>query len=167
MTKIYRKRDILDTREVNFLANYYAQDSPTKGNGMQSAVKAGYSEATAHNLYEKILKKYEDCSFRASAKAVGITKPYLAMRLKRILEDPDSKGTEVLAAVRLVLANMGETTDSSGSGAMTFNAPTMVILGATPKKLKALTSGVQSEEEPVMEETDGSGETVGDRASAD
>lgn len=167
MSRVYRKRDILDTREVVFLANYYASDSPTKGNGVQSAVKAGYSEITAHNLYVKLLKKYEDCSFRASAKAVGITKPYLAMRLKRILEDPASKGSEVLSAVRLVLANMGETTDSSGAAALNFNAPTMVIMGATPKRLKALTSGGQSEEEPVMEETDGSSEVVSDRPSAE
>lgn len=158
MTRVYRKRDILDDREVVFLANYYGSDSPTKGNGAQSAIDAGYSELTAHNLYNKLLKKYEDCSFRASGKAVGITKPYLAMRLKQIMEDPKSQGNVVLAAIRLSLANMGETTDSSGSGSVNFNAPTMVIMGATPKRLKALTSGGQMEEVQDVQEG-----TVGDR----
>lgn len=129
----------LDTREVQFLANYYAADSPTKGHGVNSALAAGYSESTAITKWPRILKKYEDCSFRSSAKAVGITKPYLAMKLKQVMDTGGDK--EVLAAIRLSLANMGEATDDSSRGAaLTFNAPTMVILGMTTERMRALKS---------------------------
>lgn len=126
----------LDEREVIFLSNYYASDSPTKGKGMHSALAAGYSESVAKTKWPRILKKYEDCGFKASAKAVGITKPYLAMKLKQIIDSGGDK--EVLASIRLALANFGETTDQQSGTVVNATGPVMMIVGATPERMRAL-----------------------------
>jgi hypothetical protein len=131
------KNGRLDDREVLFLANFYANDSPTKGKGKDSAVAAGYPETSATHRADIVLKKYGDLSFSVSAKAVGITKPYLAHKLKQIMETGGDK--EVLASIRLALANFGEATDQQGGiTGNTFNGPTMVIIGASAEKMKAL-----------------------------
>lgn len=148
----YGPREKLDEREIVFLANYYASDSKTRGKGMDSALAAGYSDSTAFQKSGRILKKFGDCSFAVSAKAFGITKPYLAFRLKQILEMPIEKNVkEVIAAMRLSLANFGEATDQSGSS-VTVNStgPTMVIVGASPERMRALREAtVQPTEEQL------------------
>lgn len=126
----------LDEREALFLAFFYGDGSPTKGKLIDSALEAGFSTSTANTKAPRILRKYEDCSFRASAKAVGITKPYLAMKLKQIMDSGGQK--EILAGIRLTLANFGETTDQSNAGGNTFNAPVMMIVGASPERIDAL-----------------------------
>lgn len=144
----------LDEREIVFLANYYGNDSPTKGNKEQSALAAGYTQSTSEQKALRIIRKYEDCSFRASAKAVGITKPYLAMKLKQILDTGGDK--EIIAALRLSLANFGETTDqTAGASGNVFNAPVMMIVGATPERMKALRGALpQLTREQKEEESD-------------
>lgn len=146
-------RNKLDNREVSLLANYYAADSQTKGNAQRSAMAAGYGETYANQNALKIIRKYEDCSFRASARAVGITKPYLAMKLKQILELPLKDFTkEVIAAMRLSLANFGETTDQGGGGAnINISGTSMVIVGATPKRMMALTGKMHRQLRPKPE----------------
>jgi len=126
----------LDEKEVLFLANFYAADSPTKGKGKDSALAAGYSRSTAETKWPRILKKYEDCSFSSSAKAVGINKPYLAMKLKQIMEKGGDK--EILAAIRLALANFGEATDQQAGTVVNATGPVMMIVGATPERMRAL-----------------------------
>lgn len=126
----------LDEKEVLFLAHYYASDSPTKGKGVDSARAAGYSESVAKTKWPRILHKYEDCSFSSSAKAVGITKPYLAMKLKQIMEKGGEK--EVLASIRLALANFGEATDQQSGTVVNATGPVMMIVGATPERMRAL-----------------------------
>lgn len=145
-------RHELDSREVMCLANYYAPDSKTKGNAKQSALAAGYSEIYSADKAHKIIKKYEDCSFRASAKAMGITKPYLAMKLRLILDLPLKDYTkEVIGAMRLALANFGEVTEQGQSGPnVTVAGSAMIIVGQTPTRLKALT-GVMSFRRPKKE----------------
>lgn len=131
---------ILDEREILFLGHYYGQDSETKGNVIRSAEAAGIPGIRCDHWARKTLAKYDDCSFKASAKAVGITKPYLAWRLRQILDLPIAKHSrEITAALRLMLANLGEATDhSQGTGGNVFTGPVMVIQGATPERLKAL-----------------------------
>src|SRR6266576_5823005 len=135
---------VLDEREILFLGHYYGEDSETKGNMERSAQAAGGPFPASEKWAERILAKYDDCSFKASAKAVGITKPYLAWRLRQILDLPIAKHSkEIIAALRLMLANLGESTDHSvGTGGNVFTGPVMVIQGATPERLKALKGAI-------------------------
>ena len=126
----------MDQREAQFLAGYYGMKSETRGDAITSAVHAGFSPSAAGRLFEK----YADLGFQASLKAVGITKPYLAMRAKQLLDLPAEKyGKEVTAVLRIMLAQLGEATDQApGAGGNVFNGPTMVIVGASAERMKAL-----------------------------
>lgn len=129
-----------DERELLFLEYYYGTGSITNGKGMESARRAGYTESVSRTKWPRILTKYEDCSFAKSARAVGITKPRIAFTLRKILDlDPEKFPKEVLAASRLFLALEGESTGENG-GNVTVNStgPTMVIVGATQERIKAL-----------------------------
>lgn len=130
-----------EIKEALFLAFYYGEGSKSKGNAVQSMIRAGYEEKTANTgLPQKIIRRFGDLSFAASAKAVGITKPFLAIKLKQILDlSAEEHPKEVLAGARLALASFGEATEEGGKPAGNiFNAPVMIIQGATPEKLKAL-----------------------------
>lgn len=126
----------IDVRDALFLEAYYGEKSQTKGNGLESALSAGYSESVAHTKWPRILKKFGNGGFKDSLRAVGITKPYLAMKMRHILEHGDDK--EQLSAVRMILSNLGETTDQGQGGGNTFNAPVMVIVGASAERMRAL-----------------------------
>jgi hypothetical protein len=143
----------LDDREILFLANFYGADSKTKGKGADSALAAGYQQGSAAHRADIILKRYGDLSFSVSAKAVGITKPYLAMKLKEIMETGGEK--EVLAGIRLALANFGEATDQQGGmTGNTFNGPVMVIVGANAERMRALREATpQLTREQIEEES--------------
>lgn len=131
----------MDEREIVFLGLFYGNDSPTKGKQVDSCIEAGYKPSVALKKSGQIIRKYEDCSFRSSAKAVGITKPYLAMKLRQIMDQGNDK--EILAGIRLALANFGEATDQQGGAAAnTFNAPVMIIQGMTQEKMKALREAI-------------------------
>lgn len=127
----------IDVREALFLANFYGEKSPTKANGKESALAAGYDETTSQTAWPRILKKFGDNGMKDSLRAVGITKPYLAMKIKHILET--AKASDMIPALRMALVGLGESTDNSG-GNVNVNAtgPVMVIVGATPERMKAL-----------------------------
>jgi len=89
-------------------------------------------------LKTNVAKKRE-LTFRECAESIGINKPYLAEKLKGILSLPPEKyHKEILAAARMTLANMGEVVESGDKLGMTMNGPVMVILGMTPRKIRAL-----------------------------
>lgn len=119
---------------------YYSKDSETKGNLVQSALKAGYSESTAITKAPRIIKRFGTAGAGESLNAVGVNKPYLAMRIRHVLENGGDK--EILSAARLAYALLGEATDSGGSVTNTFNAPTMVIVGASQERIKALRGAI-------------------------
>ena len=122
-----------------FLDYYYSQDSATKGNALQSALKAGYSESTANDQAGRIIKRFGIASAATSLNAVGVNKPYLASRIKYVLEKGGDK--EILSAARLAYALLGESTDQNQGGNV-FNAPVMIIQGMTNAKLKALREAI-------------------------
>lgn len=134
------KRSVPKGSEVLFLDYYFSQDSETKGNATQSALRAGYAETTAITKCNRIIKKYGDASAAVSLNAVGINKPYLAAKLKQIMEK--SKDKEILAAVRLSYNLMGEISESGTSVNISGNAPVMVIVGASQSRLKALRQAI-------------------------
>lgn len=101
------------SKEQAFLHAYFDANSPTKGKGKESAIAA---ELADHRLYAKILKKYEAVVFAGALETVGLTKMTLALRLKRIIDNPDSDNKDVLAATKLMLSVMGERTETGTAG---------------------------------------------------
>jgi hypothetical protein len=142
----------MDVREAMFLSNYYGEKSPTKGNGQESARAAGYSESVALTKWPRILKKFGDNGIKDSLQAVGITKPYLAMKIKHILEN--GKVTDMIPALRMALAGLGEVTGEGGNVSVNATGPVMVIVGASPERMRALKAATPqlSREQKEIEE---------------
>lgn len=101
------------SKEQAFLHSYFDANSPTKGKGKESAIAAGLSD---HRLYAKILKKFENSVFAGALEAVGLSRMTLALRLKRIIDDPDADNKDILAASKLMLSVMGERTETGTAG---------------------------------------------------
>lgn len=151
----------LDGREVTFLSLYYGHEQGKKGNLEVCALAAGYPEKSCEARGREILRKYEDFAFRMAARAVGISKPYLALKLKKILDlDENKHSNEILRGIRLCLANMGELVEqvpgTSGNTGDTFNGPVMVIVGASAERMRALKEAIppmtQAEKERMEQE---------------
>ena len=133
----HKTRDKVEEMEIQFLAHYHLADSDTKGQKLESALKAGFGEKRAVEMAERILEKYGDLSFKTSLNAFGVTKPFLAMKIRRILDmNPEESAKDILAAARLGLIGLGESTDQPQQNV--FNAPVMMIQGLTASKLNAL-----------------------------
>jgi hypothetical protein len=134
------KHKLAEEKERAFLVGYYGKDSPTKLDRRASALAAGYTLERAVWNANRLLDKYRDRGFRECSEAVGISAASLAVMFKEILEA--SEGRDAISSLRLALANRGEITDHKDSlRGMTFEGPTMVIVGATPERLKALRHG--------------------------
>lgn len=134
------QRKLAEEKERAFLLGYYGKDSPTKLDRQASALAAGYTLERAVWNANRLLDKYRDTGFRECSETVGISTPSLAVMFKEILET--SEGRDAIASLRLALANRGEITDHKDAArGMTFEGPTMVIVGATPERLRALRSG--------------------------
>lgn len=101
------------SKEQAFLHSYFDANSPTKGKGKESAIAAGLSD---HRLYAKILKKFENSVFAGALEAVGLSRMTLALRLKRIIDDPNADNKDILAASKLMLSVMGERTETGTAG---------------------------------------------------
>src|SRR5260221_4820373 len=102
----------VDEREMAFLDAYYSQDSETKSNLVRSALKAGYSESTAVTKASRVIRRFGDAGAASSLTAMGVNKPYLASRIKQVLEEGSDK--EIPAADRLAYTLLGENTAESG-----------------------------------------------------
>jgi hypothetical protein len=134
------KHKLVEEKERAFLLGYYGKGSPTKLDRRASALAAGYTLDRAVWNANRLLDKYRDRGFRECSETVGISTPGLAVMFKEILET--SEGRDAISSLRLALANRGEITDHKASPhGMTFEGPTMVIVGATPERLRALRSG--------------------------
>jgi hypothetical protein len=139
MPKPY-KRHAPDPREIQFLAAYYAKESPSFRQGAESARLAGYAEGSARLQADKILRRYGDLSIGASLKAVGIDNPYLAWNIREIIDnakDPRDR----LAAIKLASVINGDI--SEGGSKTTINAagPVMIVQGLPEAGLKRLKRG--------------------------
>jgi len=131
------RRGKFDPRELEFLLAYYGAASTTKGNAERSALAAGYPASVGRHQAGRIIKRFGDASASVSLNAAGVNKPYLAMRIRHVLENGGDK--EILAAARLAYALLGESTDERGGG-VTVNstAPVMVVVGASRERIAAL-----------------------------
>lgn len=128
---------IFDPKHEALLLAYYAEDSPTRGNGEQSAIKVGYPAITARTVASQILKRYDKRKFQDALKAVGVNNLMMAHRVRRMILNGADK--DAIAAIRLALAAKGEVTDESRGGVtVNANAPVMVIVGASQERIRAL-----------------------------
>ena len=135
----------LDTRDLLFLEAYYGEESPTKGKQIESAKAAGFAESTAITKSTRLVKRFGQGRAAESLNAAGVNKPYLAMRLKYVLET--GKSPEILSAARLAYTLLGESTDEAKGGTTnTYNAPVMIIAGMSDKRLAALRSALTPEQ---------------------
>ena len=134
------KHKLVEEKERAFLLGYYGKDSATKLDRRASALGAGYTLDRAVWNANRLLDKYRDRGFRECSESVGISTASLAVMFKEILET--SEGRDAISSLRLALANRGEITDHKDAlRGMTFDGPTMVIVGATPERLSALRRG--------------------------
>lgn len=83
---------------------------------------------------------------------LGVTRPFVAQKLLEVFQDGDAK--EKLTASRMYLALTGDIRDErSGAGTVINTGPTMVIVGASAKRMEALRGAIpqmsmeQAEEE--------------------
>jgi hypothetical protein len=127
-------------KEAAFLLAFYRKNSATRLDRRASAITAGYPAGRAVWSANRILDKYTDAPFRDCAETVGITKAQMAVMLAEFMES--SEGKEKLSSIRLMMANLGEATDNSGSKQVpVLNMPIMIIQGATNERLEALRRG--------------------------
>jgi hypothetical protein len=127
-------------KEAAFLLAFYRIDSPTRLDRRASGIAAGYPPSRAVWSANRVLDKYSDAPLRECAETVGITKARLAVMLAEFMES--SEGKEKLSSIRLMMANLGEQTDSASSQKpVSVTMPVMIIRGATPERLAALRSG--------------------------
>jgi hypothetical protein len=138
MTDKAKRKPVAD-QEADFLLAFFGKSSATRLDRRASAISAGYTPRMAMWNANRLLKKFADKGFRECVEAIGVTTPALAVAFKETLET--AEGKEALASLRLALANRGEQTDNKDSRGVTFEGPTMVILGATPERLDALRRG--------------------------
>lgn len=128
-------------REIRFLDAFYTADSPTYQDGKASAVAAGYNEKIASRQGENLLAKYRGCDFQAIAKAVGIDRIMLGLRLRSIIQKGADR--DAMSAARLLLANWGEVTDAASTkiniSSQQIIAP--MVVGIEQRKLDALCNG--------------------------
>lgn len=115
-----------------FLEAYVS--GPATGNVRLASQSSGFKEVEAYRL----LRKINLASFAVTMKALGINKPYLAHKLRQAMETGTPR--EVLAGVKLSLEAFGEVEQKTGKGVMpqTFNAPVMIIHGATSERMARL-----------------------------
>jgi hypothetical protein len=140
-------------QEADFLVAFYGKASPTRLDRRASAVTAGYTPRMALWNANRLLKKYAERSFKQCAEAVGINKPQLAVMFREVLET--SEGRDAISSIRLMMANLGEQTDSAGSQkSVNVNMPVMVIVGATRGRMEALRHGGARQELPPAADED-------------
>jgi hypothetical protein len=123
-------------QEAKFLTAYYAEDSETRGNRIQSAHVAGYAESTAETQAGRILSKYDKKKFQEALKAVGINNLLMAYRLRKMILDGADK--DAINAIRLALAAKGESTDQQQGTTINATGQVMVIVGANASRINAL-----------------------------
>lgn len=71
-------------QQIKFAMFYYLPDSPTYGNAMQSALRAGFSDKYSRNITVKNLNWIKDVVLEIGGK--GVTKDKLVRKAKRVLD---------------------------------------------------------------------------------
>lgn len=137
---------LIRSREAKFMSLFYDETSEFYGKQVEAGRAAGYLGKNVIVATDRIVTKYCGKSFKESVEMLGMTRPYLASRVRCIIESEKTKGEVKLQAIKLLLSNFGEKT---GEGSTTVNVNTpkaLVMIGGSQKKLEAMVNP------PLLEE---------------
>ena len=142
------KKSRKDPREDIFLGFFFTE-GVTQGLIKESAVAAGYAEDKAEAVGERILAAFDKKPASDSLNAAGVTKPYIALKVKRVLDAVDDNPRYAAPAIRLALMVHGETRDGASGGQTTViagqGAQILVVQGATADRMKRLKAGASGQ----------------------
>lgn len=117
------KERIFSPKQIKFGMYYYLPDSPTFGNALQSAIRAGFSEKYAKNITVKNLEWLEDIVVEIGGK--GVSKDKLVRKAKRVLDKSlDSEDEKIAQDTAKFIA---KTTEFSEKQDIVSNGETLTV----------------------------------------
>lgn len=124
-------------QQIKFAMFYYLPDSPTYGNAMQSALRAGFSDKYSRNITVKNLNWIKDVVLEIGGK--GVTKDKLVRKAKKVLDKSlDSEDEKIAQDTAKFIAKT--TTEFSEKQDIVSNGETLTVAtlefvnGDNPKK---------------------------------
>ena len=111
-------------QQIKFAMFYYLPDSPTFGNAMQSALRAGFSDQYARSITVKNLNWIKDIVSEIGGK--GVTKDKLVRKAKRVLDKSlDSEDEKIAQDTAKFIAKT--TTEFSEKQDIVSNGETLTV----------------------------------------
>lgn len=111
-------------QQIKFAMFYYLPDSPTYGNAMQSALRAGFSDKYSRNITVKNLNWIKDVVLEIGGK--GVTKDKLVRKAKRVLDKSlDSEDEKIAQDTAKFIAKT--TTEFSEKQDIVSNGETLTV----------------------------------------
>lgn len=111
-------------QQIKFAMFYYLPDSPTYGNAMQSALRAGFSDQYARSITVKNLNWIKDIVSEIGGK--GVTKDKLVRKAKRVLDKSlDSEDEKIAQDTAKFIAKT--TTEFSEKQDIVSNGETLTV----------------------------------------
>lgn len=111
-------------QQIKFAMFYYLPDSPTYGNAMQSALRAGFSNQYARSITVKNLNWIKDIVSEIGGK--GVTKDKLVRKAKRVLDKSlDSEDEKIAQDTAKFIAKT--TTEFSEKQDIVSNGETLTV----------------------------------------
>ena len=111
-------------QQIKFAMFYYLPDSPTFGNALQSALRAGFSDQYARSITVKNLNWIKDVVSEIGGK--GVTKDKLVRKAKRVLDKSlDSEDEKIAQDTAKFIAKT--TTEFSEKQDIVSNGETLTV----------------------------------------
>lgn len=135
-----------------FLFLYLDDQSSCYQKQLDAGLEAGFPAKTVWEKTSAILERLKLKTFGECAAELGLTRAYLAAKMKKILESKETKPEIKLMATRLLLNNLGEKTGDSARNVNITTPKALVIVGASEEKLAAMLDPQLPEEIPPRKE---------------
>jgi hypothetical protein len=128
------KQAIAD-REARFLFFMYDEKSPFYGDKLKAGIAAGFpSGKTLRFHVQNCIEKHSGKTFKECAALLGMNKPWLASKLRMIIEDKETEHRTKVVCIKLLMSNLGEKTeDSAPTINNTVNNIRPLVIVATEK----------------------------------
>lgn len=128
----------LPPRRAAFVAAYTDPESPTFGNGTQSAIAAGYAATPAARVESTRLLANDSVSnaVQSALEAAGLTREHLSARLRRFLDD-DAPQVRA-SAVRALELGMRAQRMLDPDVQVSIDARSILLPGARGKSIEEL-----------------------------
>ena len=150
-----QKKERKDPREAAWLALYFGDLSPERGNATQSAITARYDKDKAEAIGKRLEAALDKKPLIESLRAAGITKPKIALMIQSMRNQAESSADlkEVRNVIRLLLEVSGELSEDRQPSTNVFapGAQILVVAGKTDERMKQLKAGASAL--PPKEET--------------